>query len=133
MVTSMKLYERPKGNNGKQRSTNENHPSAISSGSVESRLQRKSSFNAKTSNPNSRRGSLEAPILPILNSVTDEENEMFLNQAAEIDEKFYLKQAAETQAQQQPKVEIFVKRFNQEELEDIEGSDEEDCTTEYEK
>lgn len=131
----MKLYERPKGNNAKQRSTNENHPSVIS-GSVESRL--KSSFNAKTSNPNSRRGSLEAPIPPIFNSVTDEENEMFLNQAAEIDEKFYLKRPTSPNSSnsemtpQQPKVEMFVKIFNHEELEDIEGSDEEDCT-EYEK
>ncbi len=58
------------------------------------------------------------PPMPTYNSMTDEEHELFINQAAEIDDKFI---ASSTQ----PKVEIFVKRFpnKNEELEDIEGSE----------
>ena len=44
----------------------------------------KSSFNG--SKPESRRGSIEQLILA--NAVNDEENELFLSQAAEIDDKF---------------------------------------------
>lgn len=115
MVTSMKLYERPKGNTPKlkrktetETKANEGEKNAV-----------KSSFSVnKTSTPNSRRNSMEQPI-PIFNSVTDEENEMFLNQATEIDEKFYL---------EKPKVEIFVKKFNHKDLEDIDASDDEQET-----
>ena len=98
---------------------------------------RRSSINAKSLNNsrgNSRKNSLDQSGIPVFNTEMNEENEMLLNEATQIDEKFYLNEEISEHSEMQevekpqPKVEIFVKRFplNHEELEDIEGSENED-------
>ena len=120
LVTSMTLYERPKTPSKRPRSSNENHIGPLDQPN-EDRTRRKSLFNAKSSNPNSRRNSMEQQPS---HDFDDEENEMFIHQAAEIDEKFFIQPP-------QSKVEIFVKSMQatdetEAELEDIEGSDDDD-------
>ena len=123
----MKLYERPSTpKRERPRSSNENYNTRLNNED-----QTKSSYAFNTVNgskPGSRRSSIEQLILT--NSVNDEENELFLNQATELDEKFYLDGSCSKPPTPPPKVEIFVKKFPQhhEELEDIEGSDSEDET-----
>ena len=119
----MTLYERPKSAKEKPRSNNVTHDDVY--------IPRRKSL-AKTSNPGSRRNSSGEPILPFNPHLDEEENEMFISQAAEIDEKFYLEDEAQQAAVQQapPKVEIFVKKMqvdqDENEVEEIDGSDEED-------
>ena len=129
----MTLYERPKSAKEKPRSNNVTHEDVY--------IPRRKSSYAKTSNPGSRRNSQSGdPVLPFNRHLDDEENEMFISQAAEIDEKFYLAEsnneenttALQQQQSQQtaPKVEIFVKKMqvdqDENELEEIDGSDIED-------
>ena len=143
MVNRMTLYERPKSSKEKARSNNITHEDVY--------VPRRKSIYAKSSNPGSRRNSAGSasgePVLPFNRHLDDEENEMFISQAAEIDEKFYIAdqdhiigtqnhELAQNQQQQQssqsnaPKVEIFVKKMqvdqDENELEEIDGSDIED-------
>ena len=95
-MTSMKLYERPKG---PIRSRANSISSVASSGVLQSQPGTRRNSNAaevkqrppsasKTSNPSSRRSSLiPTPVNQITN---EEENERFINQAAAIDDKFRL-------------------------------------------
>ena len=127
----MTLYERPKSAKEKPRSNNVTHEDVY--------IPRRKSSYAKTSNPGSRRNSQSGdPVLPFNRHLDDEENEMFINQAAEIDEKFYIAEsnneenttALQQSQQTAPKVEIFVKKMqvdqDENELEEIDGSDIED-------
>ena len=127
----MTLYERPKSAKEKPRSNNVTHEDVY--------IPRRKSSYAKTSNPGSRRNSQSGdPVLPFNRHLDDEENEMFISQAAEIDEKFYLAEsnneenttALQQSQQTAPKVEIFVKKMqvdqDENELEEIDGSDIED-------
>ena len=121
----MTLYERPKSAKEKPRSNNITHEDVI--------IPRRKSINAKHSNPGSRRNSQSDPILPFNPHLDEEENEMFLSQAAEIDEKFYLEdEHPSASVAPPPKVEIFVKKMqvdqDENEVEDIDGSDIEDET-----
>ena len=129
IVNRMTLYERPKSAKEKPRSNNVTHEDVY--------IPRRKSSYAKTSNPGSRRNSQSGdPVLPFNRHLDDEENEMFINQAAEIDEKFYIAESNNEEALQQqsqqtaPKVEIFVKKMqvdqDENELEEIDGSDIED-------
>ena len=121
IVNRMTLYERPKSAKEKPRSNNVTHEDVY--------IPRRKSL-AKTSNPGSRRNSSGEPILPFNPHLDEEENEMFISQAAEIDEKFYLEDEQAAAAQPPPKVEIFVKKMqvdqDENEVEEIDGSDEED-------
>ena len=69
-----------------ERSFSDNGKILILFSQIQHRRSSKSSFNG--SKPESRRGSIEQLILA--NAVNDEENELFLSQAAEIDDKFCL-------------------------------------------
>ena len=118
----MTLYERPKSAKEKPRSNNVTHEDVY--------IPRRKSINsAKNSNPGSRRNSQD-PVLPFNPHLDEEENEMFISQAAEIDEKFYLEDEAQQVPVPPPKVEIFVKKMqvdqDENEVEEIDGSDEED-------
>ena len=144
MVTSMKLCERPsKIGNGKSAATTKknlsNEGNHLAPETEENRKpnQTAAKNNAVSgSNLASRSGSRRNSStnnLPMLTPVNDQVNEMLLDQATRIDEKFYLENSPSDEDEPEPeeppqKVEIFVKRFplNHEELEEIEGSENED-------
>ena len=110
MVTSMKLNERPKSG-GSQKGSKKKPLDDEAEGSFD--IYAKKQTNSK---PNSRRDSLINNLVK-QRTLDVDENEMFINLAAEIDEKFYLNQASSA-----PKVEIFVKRLSAQNADEEEHS-----------